>query len=236
MKPSGWFGRMSRLSRVALMDGDVADRVHGHVLEDRREADAGVRGLPHAARGGREVEHPRVRLDDGDVDEASTHVGRPDRAMPQPVDIRGGELTGGRGGDARSGGGREGQERGEAREGLHGACLRLYLVRRRTRHARKVGRREGRRSRPVVPRSDPDPRKMRGAGGGVQLASLHGQVRKRRFSAWSRTRSPRTLPRPTDTAKGRREASGTLRRLPDPRAMPNHQGSDMGPTWRGSRR
>ena len=69
------------------MHDHVADRVYRLALEDRCEPDAVIGCLPDATRGRGQVVDPRVHLDDGDVHEAATHVGRPNRAETQRVEL-----------------------------------------------------------------------------------------------------------------------------------------------------
>ena len=63
---------------VAPVDGDVADRDLGHVVEERREGAAGVRRPPQAARGVGDVEVGRVARLALDVGHAPAHDRRPD--------------------------------------------------------------------------------------------------------------------------------------------------------------
>ena len=79
----GFAGADPDRARVLRIDGDRADRIGALVLEDRREGDAGVGGLPHAA--GRDADVPGllvVRVH-GDVADAPRHQRRPDRAQAE---------------------------------------------------------------------------------------------------------------------------------------------------------
>ena len=63
---------------VAGVEGDVADRIGGLVIEDRRPGGAGVAGLPHASGTHRDVPHGRVGRVDFDVGDATARNRRPD--------------------------------------------------------------------------------------------------------------------------------------------------------------
>src|SRR5260370_12020335 len=57
--------------RVVRVDGHAADRERLLIIEDRREAGAGVRRLPDAASRGRDIPDPRVARIDGQIDDAA---------------------------------------------------------------------------------------------------------------------------------------------------------------------
>ena len=72
--------------RVVLRHGDVADRHEALILHLRLERRPVVRGLPHAAVAGADVEDRRVRFVNGEVGDPARHAGRPDRAEVERVE------------------------------------------------------------------------------------------------------------------------------------------------------
>ncbi len=73
---------------MALRHGHGADRDRLLQVERRRPGDAGIHGLPQAARAYGRVDDGRVRVGDGEVHDPSAHIGRADVADPKLVDDR----------------------------------------------------------------------------------------------------------------------------------------------------
>ena len=74
--------------RVALVDGEGADRAHRVRVEDRSPRRPVVDRLPRATRGESDVDHRRVALDDRDVVDAPAHAGGPDRPEAEAPEQR----------------------------------------------------------------------------------------------------------------------------------------------------
>ncbi len=66
---------------VRRVEREVTDRLHGLLVEERRERGAGVRRLPHTTRRGPDVDDRRVAGNAFNVRNATRHVGRADVAV-----------------------------------------------------------------------------------------------------------------------------------------------------------
>ena len=73
---------------IRLRQGEVADRRHRLLVEERRPGRAVVDGLPQAAGRVGDVDHRRVGFIDGDVVDASAHHRRADRAPDEALEHR----------------------------------------------------------------------------------------------------------------------------------------------------